>query len=98
MFECEFGTFINEYGHKEKYVLKKLSSRMTGHLHKNSPFETDNSCGNCDGAYCDICKEMYMVSKYGVPVTTKEGYEKQSIEKSVIFYNKTQALEYYMNL
>lgn len=26
------------------------------HIHRNSPIETDDSCGNCDGANCDKCK------------------------------------------
>lgn len=28
---------------------------MSGHLYRNSPFETDNSCGNCNGARCETC-------------------------------------------
>lgn len=30
----------------------------TGHTHYNSPFESDDSCGTCDGAKCDICKKI----------------------------------------
>ena len=29
----------------------------TGHMYRNSPYETDDSCGNCDGARCDTCRD-----------------------------------------
>ena len=29
------------------------------HLHRRSPFETDDSCGNCDGAGCNFCRKVY---------------------------------------
>ncbi len=34
------------------------SKHMSGHMYRNSPFETDNSCGNCDGARCELCHEI----------------------------------------
>lgn len=32
--------------------------RYTGHLYRNSPYESDDSCGNCDGARCDTCQKI----------------------------------------
>lgn len=32
--------------------------KYTGHLYRNSPYESDDSCGNCDGARCDTCQKI----------------------------------------
>ena len=29
---------------------------MSHHMYRNSPFETDDKCGNCDGARCEGCE------------------------------------------
>jgi len=29
---------------------------FTGHLYRNSMYESDDNCGTCDGARCDTCK------------------------------------------
>lgn len=34
---------------------------LTGHTHAGSPYETSDSCGNCDGARCNRCKERWEV-------------------------------------
>lgn len=31
----------------------------TGHMYRNSPYETSSSCGNCDGARCDNCSLIF---------------------------------------
>lgn len=41
-----------------------LSKCYSGHMYLNSPYESDNSCGNCDGAKCERCHEMYRVTEY----------------------------------
>jgi hypothetical protein len=33
-------------------------TEFTGHLYYGSPYESCDSCGNCDGARCDYCKEV----------------------------------------
>jgi hypothetical protein len=33
-------------------------THMSGHLYRNSPFESDDGCGNCNGAKCDYCREI----------------------------------------
>lgn len=98
MFECEWETFINEYGCEQRYVCKDLVSHLTGHMHYNSPFETDNSCGNCGGANCDRCREIYIVSKYEIPRMTEEGYREADIVKLRVFTDKSKAVEYYNSL
>lgn len=44
----------------------------SGHSHFNSPFETDNSCGNCDGAKCDICKKITEPDHYSAAIPCDE--------------------------
>lgn len=29
---------------------------LTGHMYYHSPYETDDDCGNCDGAHCEYCR------------------------------------------
>lgn len=40
------------------------SKVLTGHMHYMSPYETYDSCGNCDGARCDRCKTIYEVQDF----------------------------------
>lgn len=42
----------------EFWTMMMERKRYTGHLYRNSPYESDDSCGNCDGARCDTCKEI----------------------------------------
>jgi hypothetical protein len=35
------------------------TSHLTGHMYYMSPYETDDACGNCDGAKCDHCRMIY---------------------------------------
>lgn len=34
------------------------SSYLSQHMYRNSPFESSDSCGNCDGAACDDCHRV----------------------------------------
>ena len=56
-----------------------MSMRYSGHLHRGSPYETDNSCGNCDGANCadedDVCNPIYSVTVTRMKTVTR-GCEK----------------------
>lgn len=36
----------------------------TGHMHYGSPYETSSDCRNCDGAKCERCHNMYVVTDY----------------------------------
>lgn len=33
-------------------------THLTGHIHRNSPYECDDTCGTCDGAMCDYCERV----------------------------------------
>ncbi len=39
-------------------------SHMSHHMYRNSPFETDDKCGNCDGARCDGCESIIEAAHY----------------------------------
>lgn len=39
-----------------------FSTMYSGHMYRNSPYETSSSCGNCDGARCDTCKTIYEIT------------------------------------
>lgn len=41
-----------------------VSPVLTGHMYYMSPYETYDSCGNCDGARCDRCKTLYEVQDF----------------------------------
>jgi hypothetical protein len=53
---------------------------LTGHLYRNSPYETDSSCGNCDGGRCDdengdqACFKRYRVESVGTFSTKEAAY------------------------
>ena len=36
----------------------------SGHCHRGSAIETDDSCGNCDGARCESCKKVIIEPHY----------------------------------
>lgn len=42
----------------------------SGHMYLNSPFETSDSCGNCDGARCDSCEKVTVPSEWGFSVNS----------------------------
>lgn len=42
----------------------------SGHCHRGSAIETDDSCGNCDGANCDFCKKIVVDAHYEFSVYT----------------------------
>lgn len=44
---------------------KMVFKYLTGHVYRNSPYETASDCGNCDGARCDSCKTRYYSSITG---------------------------------
>lgn len=40
---------------------KIMRKELSGHLYYGNIYETSNNCGNCDGARCHCCKEVYIV-------------------------------------
>lgn len=72
----------------------KLHCRVefTGHQHFGSPYETCNSCGNCNGARCDHCVVSWILEerigdadefKEVIIVTTKELTDYEPVKKVV---------------
>ena len=43
-----------------------MERHFSKHTHHNSPIESDDNCGTCDGANCDTCKLYYTVSGVNV--------------------------------
>lgn len=41
-----------------KYWYYDKQIHYTKHMYRNSPYETDSDCGNCDGAACDYCNKI----------------------------------------
>lgn len=68
MIVCDKKTnWVNEYGYDEGYTWKTITMRKSGHLWRGSAMETDDSCGNCDGARCDSCRDVFEVFKFSEP-------------------------------
>ena len=51
---------------------------LTGHMYYNSPFETDDFCGNCNGANCERCREVTDKAHWEFAVGT------DSLEKAIL--------------
>lgn len=64
-----------------------LSKCYSGHMYFNSPYETDDSCGNCDGAKCEYCKTRWRVTDYSEGITVIPEGER-------IFNTKEEAEEF----
>ena len=37
-----------------------VTRALTGHTHYMSPYECYDSCGTCDGARCETCRERWV--------------------------------------
>ena len=54
---------------------------------RNNPYETDNDCGNCDGANCDICNERQRGDELEFRITSDELHDilkKKNLPKEVV--------------
>lgn len=51
-------TILDKVLNKDWWQKISRSKHLSGHCHRNSPFETDDSCGNCDGARCETCSTI----------------------------------------
>lgn len=56
------------------------SIEHTGHQYYNSPYESYDNCGTCDGARCDYCKTKYVVKDLHSDKVYYEGYDKEKAE------------------
>ena len=102
MFKSKDSTFVNEYGYDETYTTATLESYLSGHLYHGSAFETDSDCGNCDGARCSSCKEIFMVTSYGIPIDVVNKYGWTERHEHLLawrrFTNFDDALAYFNTL
>ena len=96
--EMKEKTFVNEYGFKEKHTTKTIELELSGHLYRGSAFETSDNCGNCDGANCHRCCNIWTVIKYSDPIMTDDGYYELKVVKRKIFYNEDEAMSFYKKL
>ena len=46
----------------------QAQQHMSHHMYRNSPFETDYDCGNCDGGSCDNCHAVVEDAHYEVAI------------------------------
>ena len=59
---------------EEKYWELDTDVYYTHHMYRNSPYETCDNCGNCDGARCEGCKKVTEI-KLQCSIPTDELYE-----------------------
>lgn len=45
-----------------------ITTKYTGHMYNNSEIETSSSCANCDGANCETCQQVHVVSNLDVTI------------------------------
>lgn len=54
LYDEEDGSLTVVFHHDEEYMW----TEFTGHMYYRSPYESCDSCGNCDGARCEYCREV----------------------------------------
>lgn len=54
-----------------------ISKHLSGHIYRNSPYESDDSCGTCDGARCDSCSEYWTVPGFDEDFYSKDEAEEK---------------------
>lgn len=54
----KYFSIIDHVLNEEDWKLSPERKYLSGHMYRNSPYETDDSCGNCDGARCDFCESV----------------------------------------
>lgn len=102
--EMERADWVNECGYEEGYVWKNITMRKSGHLWSGSAMETDDSCGNCDGANCDSCQDVYEVFKWSEPkphIDPTFGWHDYNYQEKLDHYyttSKQDAVDYYDKL
>lgn len=66
--ETKFIEIPEKYIKNEWWDYRPEEFRYSGHMYYNSPFETCDSCGNCDGARCDYCREIKIPEHYEIAI------------------------------
>lgn len=70
--KMEFIKIPDSFLKEEWWDLRPEEIKLTGHMYFNSPFETCDSCGNCDGARCDYCRELKIPAHYEVAIPSDQ--------------------------
>lgn len=76
---CMYFNTDRYYEIKDDYTC--MCEELTGHQYYRSPYESCDSCGNCDGARCDYCKSRYIVKDLITDTIYYNGYDKNKAEK-----------------
>ena len=58
-----------------------MGIELTSHMYRNSPYESCDSCGNCDGARCESCKKQYIVKDLNTDNTYYIGYNEEEAQR-----------------
>ena len=72
----------------------------TGHLYRGASYETDDSCGNCDGARCDSCKKVttyevcHTIIDENNDLVTETIYSSNSEEDAKKFHENLYKIEF----
>lgn len=94
--EIEWAHFLNENGYLERYEAKSIEVEKTGHLNRGSDYSSSDSCGNCDGARCDYCHDIYCVTIFEKPIFDGDlGYSVQNIRVKRYFQDWDDALKFF---
>lgn len=95
----EMSEYINDFGKKEFYVRKEILKTYTGHINSGSGTSSSSDCGNCDGARCGSCKEVFDVMLYSMPFYNPEWFcNETKTLKARRFYNLKDAVAFYSTL
>ena len=95
----EMSEYINDFGNKEFYVRKEINKTYTKHTNSGSGTSSSSDCGNCDGARCSSCKEVFDVILYSIPFYNPEWFcDEVKILKSRRFYDAQKAIAFYSTL
>lgn len=85
-----FGEDSYYYEIDDDYIY--MTHDLTGHIYYNSPYESCDKCGTCDGARCDSCKQKYTVKDLKSEKVYYSGYDKKEAER-ILKENKTDYSE-----
>ena len=76
----------------ELWTRKYIEHTFSHHLYRGSAMETSSDCGNCDGANCDICREIWTVCVASAP---SDPTRKRPNFDYRVFSDKESAEEYF---
>lgn len=75
-----------------------IISAFTGHMYRNSPYESDSDCGNCNGARCDTCTERFRSTKIDGEIfrNKQEAEDAEKEYENLIFCNDSLTLTFFI--